>query len=254
MQRRTFVKCMAAGAGFAAAPAAVKSDVLRVRDFGRVQLVDSANRPFKAEAVLRGPGYVFHYPYISTPCFLLRLPEAPEPMQLETEDGEPYEVPGGVGGDGNIVAYSAICAHQMAHPTQRVSYISYRPDVREYGSGSGVISCCAEHSVYDPARGAEVLWGPAPQPLAAVLLEHDPEDDALHAVGMAGGTMFRKYFDEYGERLRLEYRTMDPGADVGETTLVQRMQEFTENVIRCPVDPSAPEEQQDDYTEQPWGL
>jgi len=42
-----------------------------------------------------------------------------------------------------------------------------------------VIHCCSEHSQYDPAEGARVVAGPAPQPLAAILLDHDPASDAL---------------------------------------------------------------------------
>ena len=36
------------------------------------------------------------------------------------------------------------------------------------GVQDGLIHCCAEHSQYDPARGAEVLSGPARQPLNAL--------------------------------------------------------------------------------------
>lgn len=251
MERRTFVKCMAAGAGWMAAPSALRAGTLRVRDAAPAVLVDPQGSPIQAESVLRGPGYIFHYPYITTPCFLLRLPERPQPLELLTEDDEPYQWPGGVGSDGKVVAFSAICAHKMAHPTQRVSYISYRSDVRDHGSGNGIISCCAEHSAYDPARGAEVLWGPASQPLATILLEHDAETDQLRAVGTAGGALFNEYFDEFRERLSFEYQTQDPVREVGDETTVHRMEDFTGNVIRCPIDPDAPEKQQEQYPEDP---
>ena len=49
-----------------------------------------------------------------------------------------------------------------------------------------MIHCCSEHSEYDPATGARVLGGPAPQPLSAILLEHDKSNDYLYAVGTLG--------------------------------------------------------------------
>src|SRR5438552_3337692 len=78
----------------------------------------------------------------------------------------------------SIVAYSAICAHKLAYPTREISFIRYQEQPSKTSKG-GVIHCCAEHSVYDPAAGARVVSGPAPQPLAAIVLDYDPDQDAL---------------------------------------------------------------------------
>ena len=91
-----------------------------------------------------------------------------------------YAWPGGVGPGRAIVAFSAICAHKLAYPTREVSFIRYQAPARRPSDG-GVIHCCADHSVYDPAAGARVVSGPAPQPLAAIVLEYDAATDELFA-------------------------------------------------------------------------
>src|SRR5204862_1878736 len=101
------------------------------------------------------------------------------PQALSTKDRVGYSWPGGVGRQKSIVAYSAICAHQLVYPTKEVSFISFRKTRAQRGVQDELIHCCADHSQYDPARGAQVLSGPAPQPLCAVLLEHDPKTDSL---------------------------------------------------------------------------
>ena len=50
-----------------------------------------------------------------------------------------------------------------------------------------------------------MLGGPAPQPLSAILLEHDKASDHLYAVGTLGGEMFDAFFAKYEFKLALEY-------------------------------------------------
>lgn len=241
MRRRTFMQACALGAGCLAAGAvAGGGGPVSLRHYDRVRLKDSEGVPLAASDLAPKTNYVFHYPYITTPCFLLRLDRPMAPQQLADKEGRPYLWQGGAGPDRTLVAYSAICAHRMAHPTPSVSYISYRPEVTDLGSGSGVIACCAEHSVYDPCTGASVLSGPADQPLATVLLEHDPKSDGLYAVGTLGGEMFNRYFDEYWERLRLEARGRDPDVRVVDDCRVQPLETYSRNIIRCAAAQSDP--------------
>ena len=79
---------------------------------------------------------------------------------------------GASGAGRNVVAFSAICAHKLAYPTREVSFIRYQRE-SSATSSARVIHCCADHSVYDPAQGARVVAGPAPQPLAGIVLEYD---------------------------------------------------------------------------------
>jgi len=149
-------------------------------------------------APAKNRNFIFHYPFAGTPCFLLNLGKPTKPSaQLKTRDEQTYEWPGGVGAGHSIVAYSAICAHRLTYPTREISFISYRGEKSAGSRFAQVIHCCSEHSQYDPAEGAKVLAGPAPQPLAAILLEHDPTSDGLFAVGTWAGSCFNEFFSKY---------------------------------------------------------
>jgi len=203
MERRGFLKFCAASAAAAGAPA-VQADA-RPQFYQRVKLVGEDRAPLRARAVPAHRNLIFHYPYAATPCFLLNLGRpVPGAAQLKTVDDKPYEWRGGVGAGRSIVAYSAICAHKLTYPTPDISFISFRAEKSAGNRLERVIHCCSEHSQYDPAAGARVLAGPAPQPLAAILLEHDAATDELIAVGTLGGEMFDEFFAKYEFRLRLE--------------------------------------------------
>jgi len=150
---------------------------------------------------------------------------------LLTADQRSYEWRGGLGPRRSIVAYSAICAHQLAYPTREISFISYRIEKSPRNKLGNVIHCCAEHSQYDPAEGARVLAGPAPQPLAAILLEHDAKTDELSAVGTLGGEMFNQFFAKYEVRLSLEGVT--PRAAAATTSVVYEMENYCRQQVKC---------------------
>ena len=50
-----------------------------------------------------------------------------------------------------------------------------------------------------------MVAGPAPQPLAAILLDYDAATDELFALGTVGAEQFDAFFDKYGFKLALEY-------------------------------------------------
>jgi arsenite oxidase small subunit len=207
VERREFIRICAATAAAAAGPAELAAAEATARFYDRARLVDARGEPLRASAVPVERNLIFNYPYATTPCFLLNLgrPAAGE-TRLLTADHRSYEWRGGVGRERSIVAYSAICAHRMSYPTREISFISYRAGKSVGNSPAHVIHCCSEHSQYDPAEGARVVAGPAPQPLAAILLEHDPASDGLTAVGTLGGEMFNQFFSKFEFRLSLETR------------------------------------------------
>ena len=233
MKRRDFVQMCAASAAGAALPDASQAATLIARKYPRAKLVDERGRALRIAALLAGTTYVFDYPYAATPAFLLRLGEPVSAgILLKTEAGEPYQWQGGIGADKSVVAYSAICAHKMTYPTKQVSFIGYR-DAPSPGAGRGkVITCCSDRSVYDPAAGARVLSGPAPQPLATVLLEHDPKADEVFAVGTFGGEMFAEFFRKYEFRLQLEMGNRAK-ASVEGTTVVRPLENYSTQWAKC---------------------
>lgn len=235
MRRRGFVQLCAGAAAVAAAdPFAFAALAIEPRLYDRAQLVDEHGRPIRANALPVNHNLIFHYPYHGTPCFLLKLDQpTPREVALKTESGGRYRWPGGVGPENSIVAYSAICAHRLAYPTRQVSFISFRDKVAPASqANANTIHCCAEHSEYDPARGARVTAGPAKQPLAAILLEYDQASDALFAVGTLGGELFNEFFSKYQFRLGLEHG--DKAWDRAKGTVVVReLTHFCQQQISC---------------------
>ncbi|HZQ60797.1 MAG TPA: twin-arginine translocation signal domain-containing protein [Casimicrobiaceae bacterium] len=233
MERRAFLKsCALAGTAGAITAAAGAWAQSPARTYARVQLVDVHGAPLKAQALAAETNYVFNYPYASTPCFLLNLGRPiTTPADLRREDGARYAWQGGVGRDRSIVAFSAICAHKLAYPTRDISFIRYqaRPSPT---SDARVIHCCADHSVYDPAGGARVVSGPAPQPLAAVLLEHDAATDQLVAIGTQGAEQFEPFFRKYEFRLAMEYGQHARDL-VRERSVVRELTQYCRQTIEC---------------------
>lgn len=232
MQRREFIKFCAASAA-ASGATEVAADAAP-NYYGRARLVDAGGAPLKASQLPVDRNLIFLYPFSSTPCFLLNLGRpAKASARLATADKRSYEWTGGVGPQHSVVAYSAICAHQLAYPTKEISFISYRTEKSARNRFGNVIHCCAEHSQYDPADGARVLAGPAPQPLAAILLAHDASTDELVALGTVGPEQFNAFFEKYAAKLAFESGGRRPQAPVGDTTVVRELSAYSRSTIRC---------------------
>jgi len=224
------VACAASALGVSlpAAPADAQP-----RFYSRARLVDPGGRPLSARALAVNRNFIFHYPFAGTPCFLLNLGRPTKPVaQLKTADKQIYQWPGGVGMDQNIVAYSAICTHRLTYPTREISFISYRGDKSIGSKFSQVIHCCSEHSQYDPSEGAKVVAGPAPQPLAAILLDYDPNSDGLYAVGTLGGELFNEFFTKYEFRLAVDHRGQARAAVEG-SCVVKELTEYCKQQVKC---------------------
>jgi len=241
INRRRFIgwcaSCLAAGAG----RRLWAGQKPLSREYDRVRLVDPRGHPLRADALAAGVNYLFHYPYVTTPCFLINLGEpAPGPDTLQTQAGGSYRWRGGTGPGHSLVAFSAICSHRMTYPARSVSFINYRhrptPFVNEDKTvvkRAHIIYCCSENSVYDAADGARVLGGPAPQPLAAIDLEYDSDTGQLHATGTDGGELFERFFDKFGFHLALEYGVSDIRQRVTGTAEVVRLDDYTRNQVLC---------------------
>lgn len=99
----------------------------------------------------------FAYPDDSSACLAIRM-------------GSP--VPGGVGPNGDIVAYSSFCTH-MGCP------VGYEP-------GTKTFKCGCHFSIFDPENGGQMVTGQATEDLPRILLEYDAKTDSIHAVGVDG--------------------------------------------------------------------
>ncbi len=234
MERRRFVTaCAALGAGSAVAGLSSAWAAAAPRLYTRARLVDEHGEPIKCGRMLPRTNYVFNYPYAATPCFLLDLghPVAAADHLLRA-DGAEYTWNGGVGAKRSVVAFSAICAHKLAYPTREVSFIRFQP-IRSPTSDGDVIHCCADHSVYDPAAGARVVSGPAPQPLAAIVLDYDAGSDEVSALGTVGAEQFEAFFRKYDFKLAMDYGPGKARVPVGSSTVVRPLTEYCRQTIQC---------------------
>ncbi len=218
-----------------APPMPKKSGVtLQAKQYERVLLVDRDGKTIQAKSLKPNHNYVFNYPFESTPCFLLNLGKALDnTVELHTAQGDAYAWQGGVGPKKNIVAYSAICAHKLAYPSPQVSFISFRDKPSPLNRKGKIIGCCSDKSVYDPFNGAKVLSGPAPQPLATILLEHDAKTDALYVVGTCGGEKFNDFFKLYEFKLSLENGGSRAKERVTNTTVLRDLAAHSAQTATC---------------------
>ena len=233
--RRTFIQfCASMACAFGAAPAMPVSDAT-VQRFQRVRL-DLGEKPLRPGDLKTRTNYLFFYPYVTTPCFLIDLGQPmSSPYSLATENGDSYEWPGGCGPERSIVSFSAICAHKLSHPTRQINFIRFREQMPDaYGNvEDNVIFCCSERSMYDPGAGARVIDGPAPQPLATVMLEYDESENSFYATGMLGGTLFEQFFTRFSDRLKLEWKTDNIREATTETATVIPLEEFSAKQKQC---------------------
>ncbi len=244
MNRREFTRiCSSMVAGAIATGSSPVAHAASERaEYPKTQLLGDKNEPLTADSLTTGIPYLFFYPFISTPCFLIDLgtETSTGADDLIDKNGVGYQWQGGVGPNKSVVAYSAICAHKMTHPAREISFINYRHDKTSFYSHEGrneertrVISCCSERSVYDPTDGARVLAGPAPQPLAAIELNYDNATGALFATASYGGDMYERFFDKFGFRAAIEHKVNDPRKLVGDTSTIKKVSDYSSQVIKC---------------------
>ncbi len=104
----------------------------------------------------------FNYPLTITPNLLIKLGK---------------KVPGGVGPDGDIVAYSALCQHLGC-------IVEFLPEGKcDKYPDRDILYCPCHAGYYDADDKAKVLAGPPPYPLPQVILEVDENGD-IYAVKM----------------------------------------------------------------------
>lgn len=231
MDRRKFIRICSASAGLAPVSNFALGTAPVRREYTKAQLLDASGAPLRAARIAARQNYVFFYPFKATPCFLINLGRSVAPLQVAGGAPE-YAWPGGVGAGRSLVAYSAICSHQLTYPTREISFISFRAGKAGANQHADVIHCCSEHSQYDPAQGARVLAGPAPRPLAAILLEHDARTDALYATGTLGVDVFDEFFRKYEFRLTMEHggRARNDNSD---NCRVTELDSYCRQQVRC---------------------
>lgn len=156
VSRRDFFKMgggLAAGAGVAAL----------VPGTAEAAPNTGATLPYKAKTVAKAKAMpvnqpvAFDYPDAASPCLAVRM-------------GVP--VPGGVGPDGDIVAYSILCTHQGC-PTM-------------YDEKDRCFKCPCHYTIFDAEKGGQMVCGQAPTKLPRIVLDYDARTDTVTAVAVDG--------------------------------------------------------------------
>ncbi len=238
MDRRGFLKaCTAVAAASFASPSlfvnTLKAQEGKFKAYKKAILLKKDGLPLKPEEIDPKKQYIFFYPHRATPCILANLGKEVKPALVKLSDGTTYQWQGGVGPQKSIVAYSAICPHQLSYPTPDYSFINYYPESipSKIVKRGRVIQCCAHLSVFDIEKGGAVIDGPAPFPLTAIVLTY--EDGKLYAVGTLGKEMFEDFFDVYKPDLRKIYRSTRKAKKLVDKCEVIEVEEYAKEVIRC---------------------
>jgi arsenite oxidase small subunit len=158
LSRRDFIKL---GGGVAAGAASLATgNVLgaeRPAEAGRTTLPYPKQLVGKARGFRTGTPVTFSYPDADSPCALIKTGQA---------------VPGGVGPDNDIVAYSTMCTH-MGCP------VSYDEKARTF-------KCPCHFSIFDPEMEGQMVDGQATENLPRIVLEYNDKDGTVTAVAVEG--------------------------------------------------------------------
>jgi ubiquinol-cytochrome c reductase iron-sulfur subunit len=139
------------------------------------RLVDDGGRPWRASDIEEKDFYTA-FPegadpeQLGAPVVLVRL----KPEALDLPLGRESWAPGG------ILAYSKICTHAGC------AINLYRTPLFPPVEPKPALVCPCHYSTFDPARGAEVIYGPAGRPLPQLPLYVDAEGN-LRAAGNFSG-------------------------------------------------------------------
>lgn len=234
MDRSLSTQLGALGAGAAALASSLRGFAGELTSHAPARLVKADGTPLRAAEVGTDEAMVFAYPYAGIPCFLINL--GAHRVRTDTrkspDDGD-YVNPPGVGPQGNLVAFVAICTHQLTYPNRRLSVLRYAARGSELAGAPCRIVCCAHGSVFDPADGARRVSGPAPAALVPVRLTYDAASDGLSATGTVADKFLQRFFGVYKGELIEDF---GPGAyrrSVGAQTRTVTLSEYSKLISAC---------------------
>jgi arsenite oxidase small subunit len=155
--RREFLKVGGAAAGAASIAVAGNAQAAPVQDVGATTLPYPTRTVAKAGGLKENVALAFQYPDASSPCVLIKMGSA---------------VPGGVGPNKDIVAYSTMCTHMGCPLT--------------YDSASKTFKCPCHYSIFDAEILGQMTCGQATENLPQIVLNYNAQNDSVSAVGING--------------------------------------------------------------------
>ncbi len=159
VSRREFLKVsggLAAGAGVAAFGASATAQAA-TGDVGRATLPYKPQPIGQARKIKINEPVAFSFPDSSSPCAAIKMGKA---------------VPGGVGPDRDIVAYSLLCTHMGCQ-------VAYDKTDRTF-------KCPCHYSTFDAEMSGQMVCGQATENLPQIVLQYNAKDDSVTAVAVSG--------------------------------------------------------------------
>lgn len=167
LSRRGFFKLSGAASAGVIAPAALamsgKSEATTTATAPVPTLDTKTALPYekkevtKLNALTNNQPVNFNYPDNRSPCMVVKLGSS---------------VPGGVGPDQDIVAYSTMCTH-MGCPMP-------------YDTNEKVFKCGCHYSMFDVEKDGQVIIGQATEKLPRILLDYDEKTGSISAHAIQG--------------------------------------------------------------------
>ncbi len=239
MDRRRFLKITATGAMVAISPSLLNIELKAdngelFKTYEKVLLIDETGKPITVGSLKPEVTYVFNYPYNATPSFIMDIGISAKETKLRSAEGEEYLFKGGIGEKNSIVAYSAICSHQLAHPTPEDSFITYiGKNKKTMACDRGNVIVCSSHmSAFAAEEGAKNIAGPAPGPLATIVLEEEP-DGKIYAVAVLGKDLFHEYFKSFRPEFKKFYKNRRfAKKKVKQKAIVMELEKFSKDIIQ----------------------
>jgi Rieske Fe-S protein len=212
----------------------VQPPVVGLANYPKVQLLDVDGKPLtvaKVEAeynVNSSELYQFDYPLTNEPNFLLNLNTVDGNAPSGSDPGA-WNVPGGIGTNLSIVAYSAICQHLGCTAPSLSYYPPTNPCSRSYNGRPFFLHCQCHGSTYDAANAAANLTGPAVLPLPQVVLITDTPTGSPPNVVYRSGTIYA--VNVTGPPVNGHINTLQGGYGVGNA--VQLAKTAPSNPLAC---------------------
>ena len=159
ISRRTFLKISGAGAAAGASGFHLPSAEAATPsvDTSRTVLPYPSRTVGVAARMPVNQVVAFSYPDAASPCAAIKMGTA---------------VPGGVGPDKDIVAFSTLCTH-MGCPVA-------------YDAGTKSFKCPCHFSMFDAEKAGQMICGQATENLPRVQLSYDAKTGSIMAVGIEG--------------------------------------------------------------------
>lgn len=160
LSRRNFIKAsgvLAAGAGIAVSAPGGMAEAQESAPINVALPYPEVDLSVESESLAVGAPQSFNYPDADSPCMMFKM-------------GQP--VPGGVGPDGDIVAYSIMCTHQGCP-------LNWDPE-------TSTLKCPCHFSMFDAELSGKLIMGSATVDLPQIELSYNEDDGSITAVGVKG--------------------------------------------------------------------